>query len=182
MTEFQDLAKKGGWEAEGWPNCAYTVSKVGVNVYTRWVIWLSLCIFLKVSFPQDFTRSVWRRRQWCSCKQHPPWDQAQQDPAAERDPPGGRSLRHRQLRLCPRQGAQGGDFVAQFDSNQVGRSRQQAQSPQQRCLQSELSGQYILRYIQSITINFIVHQAIYLIKNILNAMICDKVTYIRNEM
>jgi len=35
MTEFQEVAKKGGWEAEGWPNCAYTVSKVGVNVYTR---------------------------------------------------------------------------------------------------------------------------------------------------
>jgi len=35
MTQFQDLAKAGGWEAEGWPNCAYTVSKVAVNVYTR---------------------------------------------------------------------------------------------------------------------------------------------------
>lgn len=35
MTEFQNLAKAGGWEMEGWPNCAYTVSKVGVNVYTR---------------------------------------------------------------------------------------------------------------------------------------------------
>ena len=35
MTEFQDLANTGEWEANGWPNCAYTVSKVGVNVYTR---------------------------------------------------------------------------------------------------------------------------------------------------
>ena len=35
MTEFQNLAAAGGWELEGWPNCAYTVSKVGVNVYTR---------------------------------------------------------------------------------------------------------------------------------------------------
>ena len=35
MTEFQEMAKSGDWEANGWPNCAYTVSKVGVNVYTR---------------------------------------------------------------------------------------------------------------------------------------------------
>jgi len=35
MTHFQQLAKVGGWESEGWPNCAYTVSKVAVNVYTR---------------------------------------------------------------------------------------------------------------------------------------------------
>ena len=35
MTEFQNLANTGEWEANGWPNCAYTVSKVGVNVYTR---------------------------------------------------------------------------------------------------------------------------------------------------
>lgn len=35
MTQFMNLAKQGGWEAEGWPNCAYTASKVGVNVYTR---------------------------------------------------------------------------------------------------------------------------------------------------
>ena len=35
MTEFQQLAKSGDWEANGWPNCAYTVSKVGVNVFTR---------------------------------------------------------------------------------------------------------------------------------------------------
>jgi len=35
MTQFQSLAKTGGWESEGWPNCAYTVSKVAVNVYTR---------------------------------------------------------------------------------------------------------------------------------------------------
>ena len=35
MTQFQSLAKVGGWESEGWPNCAYTVSKVAVNVYTR---------------------------------------------------------------------------------------------------------------------------------------------------
>lgn len=35
MTDFMRLAKQGGWEAEGWPNCAYTASKVGINVYTR---------------------------------------------------------------------------------------------------------------------------------------------------
>ena len=35
MTEFQHLAKTGEWEMNGWPNCAYTVSKVAVNVYTR---------------------------------------------------------------------------------------------------------------------------------------------------
>ena len=35
MTEFKELANTGEWEANGWPNCAYTVSKVGVNVYTR---------------------------------------------------------------------------------------------------------------------------------------------------
>ena len=37
MSEFQELARSGEWEAAGWPNCAYTASKVGVNVYTRWV-------------------------------------------------------------------------------------------------------------------------------------------------
>ena len=37
MSEFQELARAGEWEAAGWPNCAYTASKVGVNVYTRWV-------------------------------------------------------------------------------------------------------------------------------------------------
>ena len=35
MTQFQSLAKTGGWEGEGWPNSAYIVSKVAVNVYTR---------------------------------------------------------------------------------------------------------------------------------------------------
>lgn len=35
MEEFQSFARSGDWQAEGWPNCAYTVSKVGVNVYTR---------------------------------------------------------------------------------------------------------------------------------------------------
>ncbi len=37
MTEFQQLANTGEWEANNWPNCAYTVSKVGVNVYT-WIL------------------------------------------------------------------------------------------------------------------------------------------------
>ena len=35
MIEFRNLARSGDWEANGWSNCAYTVSKVGVNVYTR---------------------------------------------------------------------------------------------------------------------------------------------------
>ena len=35
MTQFQSLAKAGGWGSEGWPDCPYTVSKVAVNVYTR---------------------------------------------------------------------------------------------------------------------------------------------------
>jgi len=35
MTQFQSLAKVGGWGSEGWPDCPYTVSKVAVNVYTR---------------------------------------------------------------------------------------------------------------------------------------------------
>eukprot|EP00092_Neocalanus_flemingeri_P038019 GFUD01041388.1.p1 GENE.GFUD01041388.1~~GFUD01041388.1.p1 ORF type:complete len:304 (-),score=65.76 GFUD01041388.1:95-1006(-) len=35
MKEFETLAGKGGWVAAGWPNCAYTVSKVGINAYTR---------------------------------------------------------------------------------------------------------------------------------------------------
>ena len=34
MTEFQQLANTGEWEANNWPNCAYTV---GVNVYT-WIL------------------------------------------------------------------------------------------------------------------------------------------------
>ena len=49
MTQFMNLAKQGGWEAEGWPNCAYTASKVGVNVYTRSVfISIKLCVFLLI--------------------------------------------------------------------------------------------------------------------------------------
>ena len=35
MTEFRDMAHSGEWEAGGWPSCAHSVSKIGVNVYTR---------------------------------------------------------------------------------------------------------------------------------------------------
>jgi len=35
MKQFETLAGQGGWNAAGWPNCAYTVSKVAVNAYTR---------------------------------------------------------------------------------------------------------------------------------------------------
>jgi len=35
MVDFVEAAKEGTWTKEGWPTCAYTVSKVGVNVYTR---------------------------------------------------------------------------------------------------------------------------------------------------
>jgi len=35
MSEFVSAANAGGWVEAGWPNCAYTVSKVAVNAYTR---------------------------------------------------------------------------------------------------------------------------------------------------
>jgi len=35
MKNFTLMAGKGTWTGEGWPNCAYTVSKVAVNAYTR---------------------------------------------------------------------------------------------------------------------------------------------------
>jgi len=35
MKQFEDLAGQGGWVGAGWPNCAYTVSKVAVNAYTK---------------------------------------------------------------------------------------------------------------------------------------------------
>jgi carbonyl reductase 1 len=49
MREFQQLAKEGGWQKAGWPDCAYTVSKVAVNVYTR---------ILQHQFDQDDTALV----------------------------------------------------------------------------------------------------------------------------
>jgi len=35
MKQYETLAGEGGWIAGGWPSCAYTVSKVAVNAYTR---------------------------------------------------------------------------------------------------------------------------------------------------
>jgi len=35
MKQFETLAGQGGWVGAGWPNCAYTVSKVAVNAYTK---------------------------------------------------------------------------------------------------------------------------------------------------
>lgn len=35
MADFIAAAEEGTWTKEGWPTCAYTVSKVAVNVYTR---------------------------------------------------------------------------------------------------------------------------------------------------
>jgi len=35
MKKFETLAGQGGWVGAGWPNCAYTVSKVAVNAYTK---------------------------------------------------------------------------------------------------------------------------------------------------
>jgi len=35
MRDFVSAAKLGTWMSEGWPSCAYSVSKVAVNVYTR---------------------------------------------------------------------------------------------------------------------------------------------------
>ena len=35
MNKFQHDANNGRWRQEGWPGCAYTVSKIAVNAYTR---------------------------------------------------------------------------------------------------------------------------------------------------
>jgi len=35
LYHFMEVAAAGTWKEEGWPGCAYTVSKVAVNVYTR---------------------------------------------------------------------------------------------------------------------------------------------------
>ena len=50
----------------------------------------------------------------------------------------GRSLRHRQLRVCAGQGSEGGGVVAQPDPHQVG-GLLQGQYPQQCGIQSQLS-------------------------------------------
>ena len=42
MTDLDDLVKRyvqsirsGDWSSAGWPDCAYTVTKIAVNIYTR---------------------------------------------------------------------------------------------------------------------------------------------------
>lgn len=35
MIKFEDDVKLGIWREEGWPPCAYTISKIAVNAYTR---------------------------------------------------------------------------------------------------------------------------------------------------
>jgi len=35
MMKFERDAMYGTWNREGWPSCAYTVSKMGINAYTR---------------------------------------------------------------------------------------------------------------------------------------------------
>jgi len=35
MFKFEEDVKKGIWREEGWPACAYTISKIAINAYTR---------------------------------------------------------------------------------------------------------------------------------------------------
>jgi len=35
VMKFQSDANNGDWEKEGWPTCAYSVSKMAINAYTR---------------------------------------------------------------------------------------------------------------------------------------------------
>ena len=46
VLKFQRDANLGSWEREGWPTCAYSISKMAINAYTRILQKVKLLIIL----------------------------------------------------------------------------------------------------------------------------------------
>ena len=64
MHQFVEVSKSGSWVKAGWPNCAYTVSKVGINLishYNKYRALLCILRLLSMPIPEFFRGSSMKK-------------------------------------------------------------------------------------------------------------------------